>query len=56
MKYHSGAVALDIGNTKTHGQIRDINHEILDEWTVPTKQHDSLTQIIEQGFIRAQRY
>lgn len=47
-------LALDIGNTKTQGQVRNTNHELVAEWTVPTTQHTSLAEVIEQGYQRAQ--
>jgi predicted NBD/HSP70 family sugar kinase len=50
-----GGLALDIGNTKTHGQVRNTKHELLDEWTVSTSQHNSLAEVIEQGYERAQK-
>jgi predicted NBD/HSP70 family sugar kinase len=48
-----GGFALDIGNTKTHGQVRGPNHELLDDWVVPTTQHNALRDVIEQGYAHA---
>jgi predicted NBD/HSP70 family sugar kinase len=49
----AGGFALDIGNTKTHGQVRGPNHELLDDWVVPTTQHNALREVIEQGYAHA---
>lgn len=48
-----GALSIDIGNTKTHAQVRGVHHELLDEWTMRTKHHRSLSEVIEQGFLRS---
>ncbi len=53
-KVIKGGFALDIGNTKTHGQVRDANHNLVKEWTVSTPSHPSLADVIQDGYRRAQ--
>lgn len=53
-KIVKGGFALDIGNTKTHGQVRDAEHILIEEWTVPTPSHTSLSEVIKQGYQRAE--
>lgn len=53
-KVIKGGFALDIGNTKTHGQVRDSEHKLVEEWTVPTPSHPSLADVIKDGYRRAQ--
>lgn len=53
-KTTAGGFALDIGNTKTHGQVRDIEHNLIKEWTVPTPSHASLSEVIREGYERAE--
>jgi glucokinase len=51
----TGVLAIDIGNTKVNGQVRDAHYQLIDEWKTPTKQYDSLLDVIEQGFARAKK-
>jgi predicted NBD/HSP70 family sugar kinase len=53
-KMTTGGFALDIGNTKTHGQVRDAEHNLVKEWTVPTSSHTSLSEVISEGYKRAE--
>ena len=50
-----GGLALDIGNTKIHAQVRSADHQLLDEWRRPTEEHASLHEIIEQSYQRAKK-
>jgi len=50
----AGGFALDIGNTKTHGQVRDAEHNLVREWTVSTPSHTSLSEVIKEGYKRAE--
>lgn len=53
-KNAKGGFALDIGNTKTHGQVRDAEHKLITEWTVSTPAHTSLLNVIKEGYKRAE--
>ena len=52
-KITQGGFALDIDNTKTHGQVRDAEHKLITEWTTPTPSHNSLADVIKTGYGRA---